>query len=138
LTSGPSARLRPIAVVVLVAAAIAIAGCGGDGDGESADSAPQADGVGEVVRANSTVQFANCRDWRRGSEDERYATIAGIRGQLTPQGSETAASALPDSVAYEIFDKTCADGSGSLRLYKLYAPAQAFAPLRTDVDDGDE
>jgi hypothetical protein len=91
-------------------------------------------GVGPI-RANSSAQFADCRHWRRGTAEQRYATIAEIRGQLTPQGSATAESDLPDSVAYEIFQKTCAsEGSGSLRLYKLYAPAQAFAPLRADVD----
>jgi hypothetical protein len=32
-----------------------------------------------------------------------------------------------------MFQKVCATGySDSLRLYKLYARAQAFAPLRTD------
>jgi hypothetical protein len=137
LTSGRSARPWPAAVCALAAAAIAVGACGEEGAGSAAPE-PESQGVGEVVRANSTVQFANCRDWRRGTEDERYATIADIRGQLTPQGSEAAESDLPDSAAYEIFQKTCAaEGTGSLRLYKLYAPAQAFAPLRTDLDDDD-
>ncbi len=34
-----------------------------------------------------------------------------------------------------MFQKVCAPGySDSLRLYKLYARAQAFAPLRTDLE----
>ena len=91
-------------------------------------------GVGPV-RANSTAQFASCRDWRRGSEDQRYATIADIRGQLTPQTATDPDSGLPDEAAYEIFEKVCAnDYATSLRLYKLYARAQAYAPLRTDLE----
>ena len=119
---------------MLAAAAIVAGGCGEDGsDGATTD--PTAQGVGPI-RANSSAQFADCRHWRRGTEEERYATIADIRGQLTSQDSASAESDLPDEAAYEIFEKTCAsEGSGSLRLYKLYAPAQAFAPLRTDLDD---
>jgi hypothetical protein len=118
----------------MAAAAIATGGCGEDGSDEG-PAEPSVQGVGPI-RANSSAQFADCRHWRRGSVEERYATIAEIRGQLTPQGSASAESDLPDSAAYEIFEKTCAsDGSDRLRLYKLYAPAQAFAPLRTDLDD---
>jgi hypothetical protein len=109
-------------------------GCGEDGE-PAADEPSTVQGVGPI-RASSSAQFADCRHWRRGTVEQRYATIAEIRGQLTPQGSESAESDLPDSVAYEIFQKTCAsEGSDRLRLYKLYAPAQAFAPLRTDLDD---
>ena len=119
---------------VLAAAAISIGACG-EGDSEAPASDAPVQGVGPI-RANSSAQFADCRHWRRGSVEERYATIAEIRGQLTPQGSAGAESDLPDSAAYEIFEKTCAsEGSDSLRLYKLYAPAQAFAPLRTDLDE---
>jgi hypothetical protein len=119
---------------VLLAAVAVVAGCGENGSVPSAGE-PEVQGVGPI-RANSSAQFADCRHWRRGSVEERYATIADIRGQLTPQGSASAESDLPDSVAYGIFQKTCAsEGSDRLRLYKLYAPAQAFAPLRTDLDE---
>jgi hypothetical protein len=117
----------------LAAVAIAAGGCGEDGAEETA-AAPPAQGVGPI-RASSSAQFADCRRWRRGSVDERYATIAEIRGQLTSQDSPSSESDLPDEVAYEIFEKTCSsEGSDRLRLYKLYAPAQAFAPLRTDIE----
>jgi hypothetical protein len=118
---------------VLAAAALALGGCGEGDDGEVSPGA-EVVGVGEV-RANSTAQFASCRDWRRGTEGERYATIADIRGQLTLQTDPDASSDLPDEAAYEIFEKVCAnDYSDALRLYKLYARAQAYAPLRTDLD----
>jgi len=68
----------------------------------------------------------------------RYATIKDIRGQLTPQSSESAASDLSDDEAYRIFQRVCASGfSDELRLYKLYAHAQAFAPLTTDAGEAD-
>ena len=53
-----------------------------------------------------------------------------LRRQLTPQTSKTAESPLADERAYEILQKTCGpDYADSLRLYKLYVRAQAFAPL---------
>jgi hypothetical protein len=86
--------------------------------------------VGEV-RAGSTAQLASCKDWREGTREQRNATLRDIRGQLTPQSSETERSDLPDREAYRIFQKTCSSGiSESLRLYKLYARAQAYAPFR--------
>jgi hypothetical protein len=115
-------------------AALAFGACGeGDSDDPaSAGGGEDVVGIGPV-RANSTAQFASCSDWRRGSEEERYATIADIRGQLTVQTDPDAASDLADEAAYAMFQKVCATGySDSLRLYKLYARAQAFAPLRTD------
>jgi hypothetical protein len=82
------------------------------------------------VRGNSTAQFANCHDWRGGSVKRRYATIEDIRGQLTPQSSGSAASDLSDEAAYNVFQHACATSfSDKLRLYKLYARAQAFAPI---------
>ena len=90
-------------------------------------------GVGKV-RANSTAQFASCGDWRKGTVEQRFATIRDIRLQLDPQTPGATQTELPDKEAYRIFQKTCAaDFSVSLRLYKLYARAQAYAPLRNDA-----
>ena len=39
------------------------------------------------------------------------------------------------SASSSVFEKVCAPSySDSLRLYKLYARAQAYAPLRTDLE----
>jgi hypothetical protein len=134
------------AVLVLVVAAVALPACGANGDGASRhersasrhQGAPvDIRGVG-LVRANSTAQFANCRDWRGGSVKQRYATIRDVRGQLTPQRSKSAASDLSDEAAYRVFQHACAaDFSDKLRLYKLYARAQAFAPLSKDAGEAD-
>jgi hypothetical protein len=115
---------------LLVAAALALPACGSDdGASRSQDQPVDIRGVG-LVRGNSTAQFANCKDWRGGSREQRYATIEDIRGQLTPQSSRTAESDLTDDAAYAVFQHACAaDFSDKLRLYKLYARAQAFAVL---------
>ena len=124
--------------VALLLAAAALAGCGGSdehGGGGTTTRPIASQGVG-IVRAESTAQFADCSDWRGGTVRQRRITIQSIRGQLTPQRSTTAASPLPDDAAYRIFDKTCSSGiADSLRLYKLYARAQAFARLTTAGDD---
>jgi hypothetical protein len=122
-------RAGHIAPALALVAAAAVLGCGGGGDDGAGDDPAATRGVGRVV-AESTAQFASCADWRRGTVAQRYATIADIRGQLTPQSSATETSDLPDRSAYGIFQSSCAtDGADQLRLYKLYARALAFAPL---------
>lgn len=125
-------RAGPLGVLVALAV---LAGCG-DGD----EPAPRAattttpavvdvDPVG-TNRAGSVAQFADCADWNGATRDERFATIADIRGQHTPQRSTTAASPLSDERAYEVFQEACEpEWADSLRLYKLYVKVQAFAPL---------
>jgi hypothetical protein len=126
--------------VALVLGAVMLAGCG---TGSSAPVAAKiktekVTGVG-LVRAGSTAQFADCADWRHGTVDQRRVTIRSIRDQLTPQRSATAESALSDDAAYRLFDKTCSSGiTDSLRLYKLYARAQAFAPLAALTRDANK
>ena len=113
----------------LVALLLAVAGCGGGEDGESASAAKP---VG-TESAGASVQFADCGDWRAGTRDERFATIAQLRGHLTPQRSATAASPLPDERAYSAFEKMCRPSyAESLRLYKMYVRLQGFAPLSGD------
>ena len=125
---------RASAALLAALAALAVAGCGeerasGAGDGAAAAAAPEVKPVGEES-AGSVVQYADCADWNAGSTAQRRVTVEKIRGQLTPQTSADAASPLSDERAYEIFEKACAqDYAASLRLYKLYARAQGFAPL---------
>jgi hypothetical protein len=119
---------------LLVAAALALTSCGEGDEGAPAE----ADGVG-AVRANSTAQFASCSDWNAGSEQARFATIADIRGQLTPQSSQTAESPMSDDEAYDLFEHACATSySGDFRLYKLYARAQNFAPLEEALEQANQ
>jgi hypothetical protein len=119
---------RGIAAPALVAAALTGAASGA-GCGDQAKPSEPAKPVG-APSAGSVVQFADCGDWRKGTVAERFATIRELRGQLTPQTSETAESPLTDRRAYQILNKACAvEFADSLRLYKLYVRAQGFAPL---------
>ena len=120
-----------------LAAAAALAGCGGED--RSAGSSSTTDRPTTVVdinpvgleRVGSYAQQADCGDWKAGTREQRFATIADIRGQTTPQLSKDAASPLPDDEAYKIFQKACSpEWADSLRLYKLYFRVQGFAPLR--------
>jgi hypothetical protein len=125
------------AALALLAALVALGGCGESGEAGAGEETEVVDirGVG-LVRAGSTAQFANCRDWRRGTVEERYATIEEIRGRLTPQTSATDESDLPDQDAYRVFQQSCAaEFADKARLYKIYASAQAFAPLTVDAGE---
>lgn len=119
--------------MTLLAAALVAAGCGSDRDEASTEgkaaATPAAKPVGKESQG-SVVQYADCGDWLKGTRAEKEATIDVLRGQLTPQRSKTAASPLSDERAFGILEKTCTEsGIASLRLYKLYARAQGFAPL---------
>jgi hypothetical protein len=121
----PVAGVRRAQIAAALVAAAFLAACGDQGS----PSAQPAKPVGKPS-AGSVVQFADCGDWRGGSTAERFATIKELRGQLTPQTSQTATSPLADERAYEILDRACKfETAESLRLYKLYVRAQGFAPL---------
>ena len=107
--------------LALIAAVIALGGCDAGGAHENGEGSggAEARGVG-VVKYGTTAQFADCQDWRRGTVAERYGTIKDIRGQLTPQESQTAESDLSDAQAYKVFQRSCANDYGTkFRLYKL-------------------
>ena len=116
-------RVR-VPVAASAAALVVAAGCGG-GDEDGSGAKPLG-----TESAGASVQFADCGDWRKGSRAERLATVAQLRGHLTPQRSASAASPLPDERAYEAFERACTPTwAESLRLYKLYVRVQGFAPL---------
>ena len=82
--------------------------------------------------SSTTIAFF---EWQ-GTEIETYAKPAGIPPDFPAQFDHISFD-LPDEAAYAMFEKVCATGySDSLRLYKLYARAEAYAPLRTDLDSG--
>lgn len=134
--------IRPLGALLVALTTAAIAtGCGADeGTGTPSSAAGKPATTGEVVpvdvdgddpaRAGSVAQLADCAYWRQATREQRFATIADIRGQHTPQQSESAASPLSDERAYAVFERACKpDFAGSLRLYKLYVRVQGFAPL---------
>ena len=128
---------------------IALVGCGSDdGGGAAAGGDGRQDGVvdisgtepvGQVV-AGSVAALVTCRDWEGANEKERLATIADIRKQLAPQDSGIKLPELTDEEATEVFDNGCGiEASDGFRLYKLYAQAAGFVPLKRaiEADDGD-
>lgn len=139
MRGGRVARL----LALVVTAASALSACGGDDPAEPETEAKRIDisgrseisGVGQSI-GGSVAPLAQCRDWRSGTVAERLATIEDIRGQLTPQTSESEQSGYPDRDAYQLFQRVCAqDFASAYRLYKLYAQAAAFAPLTQQPGD---
>jgi hypothetical protein len=128
-------RSWPLGALTALAA---LAGCGGGGEQDTARSStadlpsrPVDINPGGTNRAGSVAQLADCASWRSAGREERFAIIADIRGQHTPQRSKDARSPLPDEDAYDIFQRACKpDYADTLRLYKLYVRVQGFAPLR--------
>ncbi len=112
------------APVLLAALVLALAACGND-----RDSAGKAKPVGHTL-VGSVAALAQCRDWNGGTRDERLATIEDIREQINLKDSAVQTPELSDEAAYRILDTTChRPYAASLRLYKLYARADSFAPF---------
>jgi len=117
------ARLPAAAVAVL---ALALAGCG---DGSEGPETPEAEPLGQEV-GGSVAQLAQCRDWNKGTEEEKLATIDDIRSQINLRGSAVDAPPLSDDEAMDVFNNACAESfAKGFRLYILYSRAAAFAPL---------
>ncbi|MBN1530148.1 MAG: hypothetical protein JW895_13900 [Thermoleophilaceae bacterium] len=109
-------------------AALLLVSCGGDSDQESKKARP----VGEML-VGSVAPMAQCRDWEGGTRAERLATIDDIREQVNLKDSAVQTPELSDKAAYRILDTICSRPYAStLRLYKLYARADSFAPFAED------
>lgn len=128
-TRNKSAR---IFVAVVAVAVCVIAGCGSGGE----EPATEAEAVGEET-AGSVAQLAQCRDWNRGDEAEKLATITDIRAQVNRPDSGFEAPPLSDAEAMELFDAACAPPyAQGFRLYILYARGAAAAPLVREQPPG--
>jgi hypothetical protein len=109
---------------VIAGATLALAACGGSDD-DSGDAEP----LGREA-AGSVAPLAQCRDWNRGTDEEKLATIAEIRNQVNLESSGVEAPPLSDEEAMQVFDNACAESfARGFRLYVLYARAAGFAPL---------
>jgi hypothetical protein len=119
--------VRSALAAALVLAAFALGACAD----EAADStaAESADPLGREA-AGSVAPLVQCRDWNRGSEAEKLATIEEIRGQINLESSGVQAPPLSDDEAMQLFENACAESfADGFRLYVLYARAAGFAPL---------
>jgi hypothetical protein len=124
------------ALLPIIAVSLIAAGCG-SGDGGAPNSGPanpatdveQGEPLGEET-AGSVAQLAQCRDWNRGDEAEKLATIADIRSQVNRPDSGFEAPPLSDAEALELFNAACAAPyAQGFRLYILYARGASTAPL---------
>ncbi len=124
-----SGTIRGLATSLLVGLALFHAGCGNEAAGDEA----AADALGGE-KAGSVSSGVQCSDWVEGTDDEKLATIADLRGQLNRQDSAVSAPALSDEEAMETFEGACSEPyAASFKLYVLYARAAAFAPLTRDL-----
>ena len=137
-----AARPRPgtrLPHVLLAAVLAAVTGCG---SGDQSSTAEDYDGgvidvsgtkpLGEQT-AGSVAQLVQCRDWNRGDEAQKVATIADVRGQVNSGGAGIDAPPLSDNEAMDVFDHACEpDHAQGFRLYILYARAAGVAPLTRD------
>lgn len=129
--------------LIAVAASLAV-GCGSDdgpaasAEADAAAAAAEAEPLGEET-AGSVAQLAQCRDWTRGNEAEKLATIADIRSQVNRPDSGFEAPPLSDPEAMELFDQACAASyAQGFRLYILYARGASAAPLLREQPPEDE
>jgi hypothetical protein len=131
-------------VVALALAAAAGGGCGSEDRASSETEREQTTGGGVIdisgtapvgeVSAGSVAQFVSCSDWKGATHDQRLATIADVRSQVSRDEPGVEAPALSDDEATRVFDDACRpDWSGGFRLYKIYAKAVGFAPLSRAV-----
>jgi hypothetical protein len=146
--TGRKAEVRAALTGAALLLLIALVGCGSDDGGTTAGDDGRQDGVVDVsgtepvgqMVAGSVAALVTCRDWEDADEKERLATIDDIRKQLAPQDSGIKLPELTDEEAAEVFDNGCGiESSGGFRLYKLYAQAAGFVPLKRaiEADDGD-
>ena len=101
--------------------------------------------TGDEPRARRPRASARCGPARPPSSRAAGTGAAGPTPSATRRSRTSAASSprrardrrsptLSDEAAYEIFEQACSTGdSDGLRLYKLYARAQAFAPPTGDA-----
>ena len=128
----PEARRRRALLASIVAVgSLATGGCGAADDQQRTPDEPATPGepLGEET-AGSVAQLAQCRDWARGNEAEKLATIADIRSQVNRPDSGFEAPPLSDAEAMELFNNSCAASyAQGFRLYILYARGASAAPL---------
>jgi len=127
VSASTQARPSPLrALPILAVAATIVAGCGNT---DEATTTEAVQGVGDV-RVGSVSYLAQCRDWVAGTEEQRLATIADIRGQINTGDPGVQNPTLTDEKAYDVFEAACRHPyAAGFRLYKLYFRASAYEPL---------
>ena len=102
--------------------ALLAAGCGdSDNPSDPGSSAVGSPGV------ETTARESDCLDWNEATVEERQVIVDSISRFESGGPSGTLGRHMPDDTAYEVFDRFCErEGSGALKLYKVYVRAAAF------------
>lgn len=124
--------------------ALAFSACGSDdgtegsrfADGEVVDISGT-EPVGEVL-AGSVAALVECSDWNQATDEQKQATIEDVRRSEYPENPGISGPVMTDEEARQLFDGACEpDYAGGFRLYKLYAHAVGFLPLKRALDEGE-
>jgi hypothetical protein len=110
-----------------------LGGCGGSGDSSSSKEQ-----VGNLPSLPVPLRLAACRDWRKGSGDQRRGTVAALRMfSGGPVGSSAALKngpVLDDGQAYRLLETFCSERyARNFKLYHLYVRAAAYAGHQENV-----
>ena len=111
--------------------AAALSACGGS----SPTSEPPPGIAGAGPELAQPIQLANCTDWKNGSVEERFGTIAQLRnfagGPVVGANAKQPAgrgAVLDDEKAYDLFETACDHTyARGFQLYRLYQRAAAFS-----------
>jgi hypothetical protein len=123
-------QFRTAAVLVLCGALLGACGSSSSSGGakQQADDLPKAPPVG-------SVRSADCRDWKKGTAEQRSATVVALRkfagGPVGSSASLKTGPVLDDGRAYRVLQSYCKNYfARGFKLYKLYERAAAFVGRR--------
>jgi hypothetical protein len=112
-------------VLALICCIALLGGCGGSSSSkEPTEELPRAPGVG-------SVKSADCRDWKRGTVEQRRSTVVQLRkfagGPVGSSAGIQNGPVLDDGRAYRVLASYCKRYfARGFKLYKLYERAAAF------------
>jgi hypothetical protein len=118
-------RHRKARIVSALICCVALpAGCGGSSSSDRSPVDLPTPGVG-------SIRTANCTDWKKGSIDQRYGTVAQLRrfagGPVGSSPQMQNGPVIDDGRAYRVLDSYCAKRfARAFKLYKLYERAAAL------------
>lgn len=114
------------AAVALALAGLGLSGCLG---GDSSGGRPASAGA----RIGTTLNLADCSDWRRATPSERDGIVHELRGFAggpTGESPGRHGATLPDDKAYQLLQNTCRqDFARGFKLYKLYTRGAALRDI---------
>jgi hypothetical protein len=117
-------RRKARAVLALICCIALLGGCGGS-------SSPKEQPEDLPSPAVGSVRSADCRDWKKGTVDQRRGTVVQLRkfagGPVGSSAGIQTGPVLDDGRAYKVLESYCRRRfARGFKLYKLYERAAAF------------